>query len=135
MVHFLREILNSWELRKRGYAKSTIEGYDKKLKTLSRIADLQNPNVVKSVIALKDCRVAFKEALCNAYYHYVRVNGLTWVKPFYKRQRGLPYVAKSEQVAKIIARASRKYALIFTLLPETGFRPIEASLLTLRDMD
>jgi integrase len=124
-----------WELRKQGYSKATIDGYDRKLKTLSRIADLQDPENVKSVIALKDCSVAFKEALCKAYDHYVRVNGLVWVKPFYKRQRGLPYVAKSEQVAKIVARASRKYALIFSLLAETGLRPIEAEGLTLRNVD
>ena len=124
-----------WELRKQGYAKATIDGYGRKLRTLSRIADLQNPESVRSVIALKDCSVAFKEALCNAYDHYVRVNGLAWVKPFYKRQRGLPYVAKSEQIAKIVARASRRYALIFTLLAETGLRPIEAEGLTLRNVD
>jgi integrase len=48
---------------------------------------------------------------------------------------GLPYVAKREQIAKIVARASRKYALIFTLLAETGLRPVEAEGLTLRNFD
>jgi len=124
-----------WELKKRGYADSTIQGYAGKLRTLSRLDNLNNPESVRSLIARKKCSNAFKEALVNAYDHYVKVNGLSWKKPLYKRQRGLPYVATTEQINKIISRASKKYALIFSILRDTGLRPIEIHNLTLKSVD
>ncbi|UCH69771.1 MAG: tyrosine-type recombinase/integrase [Candidatus Bathyarchaeota archaeon] len=53
----------------------------------------------------------------------------------YKRQRGLPYVATTEQINKIISRASKKYALVFSVLRDTGLRPIEIHKLTLKNID
>jgi integrase len=124
-----------WELKKRGYADSTIEGYARKLRTLSKLCDLNCPESVRTVIARKNCRNAFKEALANAYDHYVKVNGLSWNKPLYRRQRNLPYIATTEQINKIISRASRKYALIFSVRRDTGLRPIELHNLTLKSVD
>jgi integrase len=124
-----------WELRKNGFAAATVEGYGDKLKVLSKIADLQFPEMVKGVIAEKKCSVAFKEALVNAYDHYVRVNELRWKKPKYPRQRGLPYIASAEQINQIIARASRRYALVFSVLRDTGMRSVELYAATLRSID
>jgi integrase len=124
-----------WELRKSGYAEATVNGYGCKLKILSKLADLNSPDLVREVVALKKCSVAFKEALVNAYSHYVKFNGLTWTKPCYPRQRGLPYVASSEQVNQIISRASRRYALVFSVLRDTGLRPVELSSVTLKNVD
>ncbi len=100
------------------------------MKVLVKITDLQCPEMVNAVIAWKNCSVAFKEALVNAYDHYVRVNGLSWKKPKYPRQRGLPYVASAEQINQIIARAS-----MFSILRDTGLRPVELAGLTLRSID
>jgi len=124
-----------WELKKRGYADSTIQGYARKLKTLSRLVDLNNPELVRAAIAKKKWSNAFKEAVVNAYDHYVKMNGLSWNKPLYKRQRSLPYVATTEQINKIISRASKKYALIFSVLRDTGLRPIEIHNLMLKNTD
>jgi hypothetical protein len=73
-------------LKKEGYTEATIEGYGNKLKVLSGNADLNYPESVKEAIADKPRSVAYKEALVNAYNHYVRVNGLVWNRPSYKRQ-------------------------------------------------
>jgi integrase len=124
-----------WELQKSGYAEATVEGYSCKLKVLSKIADLDSPEKVREVIALKKCSVAFKEALVNAYDHYVKVHGLVWTKPFYTRQRALPYVASAEQINQIISRASRRYALVFSVLRDTGLRPVELYSLSLINVD
>ncbi len=124
-----------WELRKEGYALSTVEGYGNKLGVLSRIADLNCPESVREAIAGKNCSVAYQEALIFAYRHYVRFNGLVWNPPCYKRQRGLPYIASPEQISKIIARASKKYAVVFSVLRDTGLRPIELYDLTLQSID
>jgi integrase len=123
------------ELRKNGYSDATVDGYARKLKFLSRHADLNSPETVKAVIAARNCSTAFKEALVNAYDHYVQACGLVWNKPVYPRSRALPYVASPEQVGKVISRASRRYALIFSIFRDSGIRPVELCRLTLQTVD
>ena len=77
----------------------------------------------------------YKEAIVNAYSHYVKFHGLKWTKPIYKRNERLPNVPTTEQVNKIIANSGRKYSMIFSILRDTGLRPIELHRLTLRDID
>jgi integrase len=125
-----------WKLMKDGYAETTIKGYSKRLKMLAKHANLDNPEAVKSYIATQDnWSNAYKESCVNAYSHYVREHGLSWEKPIYKRSRRLPNVPTTEQVNKIIAHAGRKYSMIFSILRDTGLRPIELHRLTLRDTD
>jgi len=77
----------------------------------------------------------YKESMVNAYTHYVKNYGLVWIKPVYKRSQRLPSVPSTEQVNKIIAHAGRKYALVFSILPDTGLRPIELDRPTLKNID
>ena len=103
---------------------------------LSKYVNLDNPESVKGFIASKESwSKAYKEGVVNAYTHYVRVYGLSWDKPIYKRRQRLPSVPTSEQVNKIIAHAGRKYALVFSILRDTGLRPIELHRLALRNID
>ncbi|MCW4052279.1 MAG: tyrosine-type recombinase/integrase [Candidatus Bathyarchaeota archaeon] len=44
-------------------------------------------------------------------------------------------VPRTEQVNKIIAHSSRKYSMIFSILRDTGLRPIELHRLTLKNID
>jgi len=131
------KILNVvWELKKRGYAEKTIEGYSKRLKMLARHISLDSPEQVKAFIASqKNWGNAYKESCVNAYSHYVRQHGLSWEKPIYKRLRRLPNVPTTEQVNKIIGHAGRKYSMIFSILRDTGSRPIELHRLTLKNID
>ncbi len=103
---------------------------------LVKHANLDKPESVKSFIAGQECwSNAYKEGIVNAYTHYVREYSLSWEKPVYKRSQRLPNVPTTEQVNKIIAHAGRKYALVFSILRDTGLRPIELHRLTLRNMD
>jgi integrase len=125
-----------WSLRKRGYAKSTLKGYSKKLKLLCKFADLDKPSEVTTVLANhRSWSNNFKETVVNAYVHYVRFYGLKWKKPKFKRAQRLPYVPTTEQVNKVIAHSSRRYATIYSILRDTGLRPVELHRLTLRNID
>jgi len=125
-----------WELKKRGYAETTIKGYSKRLKMLTKHVNLDNPEVVKTFIATQsNWSNAYKESCVNAYSHYIREFGLSWEKPIYKRSRRLPNVPTTEQVNKIIAHAGRKYSMIFSVLRDTGLRPVELHRLTLKNID
>ena len=60
---------------------------------------------------------------------------MSWEKPVYKRSRRLPNVPTTEQVNKIIAHAGRKYSMIFSILRDTGLRPVELYRSTLKNVD
>ena len=78
---------------------------------------------------------SYKETYVKAYNYYAQINALTWNKPKYKYERKIPKIPTTEAVEKIIARASRKYSVIFRLLSETGAMPNELYKATLRDID
>lgn len=124
-----------WQLKKNGYAEETIKGYSKRLRHLEQNTDLEDPELVKEHIAKKDVSNAYKEAFVNAYVHYVEYYGLNWKKPIYQRNARLPNVPTTEQVNMIIANSGTKYSMIFSILRDTGLRPIELHRLTLRDID
>jgi integrase/recombinase XerD len=125
-----------WNLRKRGYAESTLRGYSKKLRLLGRSVSLDNPESVNRFLANKqNWKNSFKQTVVNAYLHYVRYYGLSWKKPKFRRSARLPYVPTSEQVEKLIAHSNRKYAMIYSILRDTGLRPIELHRLTLSNID
>lgn len=125
-----------WNLRKKGYAESTVKGYSKKLRLLSKSINLDDPESVNRFIANnKEWKNSFKETVVNAYLHYANYYGIAYSKPKYKRSERLPNVPSSEQVNKIISHSSRKYATIFSVLRDTGLRPIELYRLTLRNID
>ncbi len=124
-----------WDLKKNGYAEKTIEGYSKKLKHLDGNTDLDNPETVKIYLATLKVSNTYKEALVNSYQHYVTYYSLCWKKPIYKRAERLPNVPSTEQVNKIISNSGRKYSMIFSILRDTGLRPIELHRLTLKGID
>jgi len=123
-------------LKKEGYADSTLKAYDSRLRGLARHVDIDDPEDVKAYIASKGIWTnAFKEGVAKVYNHYVRYNGLSWRKPNYKYSRKLPYIATTEQINKIISNCRKRYALILSILRDTGLRPIELHRLTLKDVD
>ena len=123
-------------MKNRGYSERTLKGYSKRLKYLAKHANLDDPDSVKRFIACQEgWSNSYKECVVNAYVHYVRFYGLDWVKPNYKRSARLPNVPSSEHVNKIIAQSGRKYSMVFSILRDTGLRPVELSRLTLRDID
>lgn len=125
-----------WELKSAGYSDGTLKGYSKRLKMLAKHVNLDNSGAVKSLIAGQESwSNSYKEGIVNAYTNYVRQYGLSWKKPVYKRSQRLPNVPTTEQVNRIIAHAGRKYALVFSILRNTGLRPIELHRLTLRNID
>ncbi len=53
----------------------------------------------------------------------------------YGHERKLPKIPTTEQIKKLIASASPRYAAILKILSETGIMPHELSRISLRDID
>jgi integrase len=122
-------------MKKEAYADTTIEAVGGRLRHLDRYCNLDNPEDVKVFIANKNCSSAFKESLIEAYDCYCRANGITWSKPFYQRYNKLPKISSEAKLNMIVASASRKFALIFSMMKDLGTRPIELTLLKVKDID
>jgi len=122
-------------MKKEAYAESTTKAVGKRLKYLSKYCLLESPELVKGFIGQKGCSPAFKESLVEAYDLYCRANGIAWNKPFYERYDKMPKIPTEEKLNLIIANASRKFALILSMMRDLGTRPIELTWLKVRDLD
>jgi integrase len=124
------------KLKKQGYAELTLEGISKRLRFFERNTDVTDPETIKEFIAKQEkWGKAYKESMVNAYNHYVEHFGLTWNKPTYSRDERIPNVPTTEQANIIIASSGKKYSMIFSILRDTGLRPIELTRLPLKNMD
>jgi integrase/recombinase XerD len=132
---FIETLAVVLELKKNGLAEDTVEKYGRRLRYLAKNTNLKNPETVKNFIANQESSNANKEAYANAYDHYVKFYNLKWIKPFYHREERMPNVPTTEQVNTIISFFKLKYATIFSILRDTGLRPIELFRLTLRNID
>jgi integrase len=122
-------------MKREGCSESYIKATGKRLRQIAKHCSLDNPEMVKDFIASKNCSMAFKETLVEAYDVYARANSIKWNKPFYKRYDKLPKVPSEEKIGLVIAGSSRKYALAFSMIKDLGLRPIELTWLKVRDID
>jgi len=125
-----------WNLAKKGCSQSTVKGYSKKLKLLSKFVNLDDPEGVNNFLANnQNWKNTYKQIVGSAYLHYARFYNLDWKKPKFKDTERLAYVPSTEQVSMIIAASDRKYSLIFSILCDTGLHPVELNHLTLKNVD
>ena len=124
-----------WELKKRGLADETIRNIRKKLQVLANQTNLNEPEQVRTFIAIADKTNGYKRALCYAYNHYATINGLTWQKPKYYQTAKMPKIPQEARIECIIANASKKLATAIAMSKDTGLRPVELMNLKLRDID
>ena len=122
-------------MKKEGYAESTIAGTGKRLRMIAKSVNLNDPETVKEYIASKNTSNGYKEALCDVYDRYVKYQGLTWRRPRYQRDDQPPYVPTEEEIEILIANSGPKYALLLSLIRDTGMRPIEVERSTVRWYD
>jgi integrase/recombinase XerD len=122
-------------MKKEAYAESTINAVRKRLQQLAKNCLLDQPELVKGFVAEKECSNAFKETLVEAYDLYCRANSIAWSKPFYDRYDKLPKIPSEEKLNMIIARSSKKFALILSMMKDLGTRPIEITWLRVKDVD
>jgi integrase len=124
-----------WNLKREGYAESTVEATGKRLRNLARRVNLSEPENVKSYIAGKDCGNGFKESLAEAYDLYVRYSGLSWSKPFYQRYDKRPKIPTEQRIEMLIASANLRMCLVLSMMRDLGTRPIELTWLKVKDID
>jgi integrase len=122
-------------MKKEAYAESTIKAVRHRLVSLAKSCLLEQPEFVKGFAAEKECSNAFKESLVEAYDLYCRANCISWKKPSYERYDRMPKIPSEEKLNMIIAKASKNFALVFSMMKDLGTRPIELTRLKVKDVD
>ena len=125
-----------WELKKDGFSDITLEVKGERLRHLARHVDLDDPEAVKGFIAEQTgWSNAYKQGVAYAYNSYAEVNGLNWSLPHFRVEDKLPKIPTEEKINQIIVRARGKYVLVFSILRDTGMRPVELERTRARDID
>jgi integrase/recombinase XerD len=122
-------------LRQQGISEGYLKYLTNILNEIASKADLDNPDQVLFYIASKKVKDSYKANLVDCYSHYCDFKGIVFSKPHYHRDHKLPYVPSKEELNLVIGHASPKYALIYSILRDTGLRPIELSNLGREDID
>jgi len=127
----------AWNLKRNGYAESTIATYSALLKWLiRRNADLNNPDTVKDLIAMqRTWSQGRKRNAVKAYDLYAKLNGLTWTKPKYKPIDKLPFIPTEQEIDALIGGCSKQMSAFLQIIKETGARRGEAFNLKWEDID
>jgi len=122
-------------LKAQGYADSTLKAMDRRLRQLARHTDIEGPKAVKRWISERTWSSGYKGNVVNHYDLYCKFYGIEWKKPYYERVDKIQRIARTEDINKIIAHARLKYAVCYSIMRDTGIRPIEAFWLRLRNID
>jgi len=125
-----------WELRKGGQSEDTLRAKGDRLRYLAKHVSLDDPEAVKGYIANQSrWSNAYKQGVAYAYNSHVKANGLQWTLSHFRIEDKLPRIPTEEKINQIIVRARGKYVLVFSILRETGMRPIELERTRARDID
>ncbi len=122
-------------LKSRGRADLTVKFVSDRLKYLAQYVNLDDPEEVNLLIARKQCLDSHKDGLVKAYNYYAQFYGISYVKPRFRCERKLPRIPTNEALMSVISASSKKYALIFKILMETGVMPYELAHVSLKDID
>jgi integrase len=96
---------------------------------------LDNTDQVSTYIAEKQVKESYKANMVDYYAHYCDFNGIKFSKPKYHRDHKLPYVPSKEELGLFISHASPRYSLIYSIMKDTGMRPVEVSAIKVDDID
>jgi len=113
----------------------TALSYIKRIKSLSKITDINDPVKVKNVICSYPCKNSRKQLLADAYDYYVKYKGFKWDKPKFKKESRLFFLPYEQELDLLINNARFKMGTFLLLLKETGMDCGEAWNLKWIDID
>ena len=125
----------AWQMKKDGKAESTIETAITRLKRLSKLCDIHNPEQVKEILATLKWQNNTKHQVTQIYSTYLKYIGKTWTPPTYKKESGLPFIPTETEIDSLISAGHPKTATLLQILKETGARIGEIAKLKWTDID
>jgi integrase len=113
----------------------SIRFVDKSLTYISKHANLNEPEQVKTFIANLQTSNGYKRNLSIAYNKYCKHYQMAWNMPLYKTEAKTIKIPTTAKLDMLIAKAGRILSIKLTISKETGLRPIELHNLKVKDLD
>jgi integrase len=117
----------AWQQKKNGRAESTIETTIDRLKRLSSLCNINEPEQVKATLANLKWKNNTKHNVATIYTGYLKHIGKTWTQPRYTQENGIPFIPTEAEIDTLISAGTPKTATLLQLLKETGARIGEAT--------
>ena len=141
-----QEILDFRESQlKEGKAEETIRTRIQALRQVSRICDINNPDIIKTWLADTKNEHGFSKACAwnnktktkfiDTYSAYLKHKKVTWNPPRYTPQERLPFIPTEEEIDLLIAASGKVTATVLQMLKETGMRIGELTRIMPIDID
>jgi integrase len=125
----------SWYLKKLGRSEATIRTYTNYVKNIGKLADLNDPEAVKGVIATHYKDKNTQRMACCSYDAYLNFKGGKWEKPHYKPEHKQTFIPTQEELQLAINTGHKENFVFSKFLYETGARSNEAQRLEWTDLD
>jgi integrase len=113
----------------------TAKSYVKRIRSLSKIGDIENTEKTKTIICTSSVSEARKQLLADAYDYYVQYRALTWQKPRFTREDIPIFLPLESELDGLIANTRFKMSVFLQFLKETGADSGEAWKLKWLDVD
>jgi integrase len=122
-------------LKLSGLQESTLKAMKRRLRTLAKQCDINNPYEVLEYLANAKWKNSSKNRVARYYEHYLKTIGKEWNKPKYAKQERYPYIPTEQEIDQLIASSCTTYATALLILKETGIRTDELMKLEWTDID
>lgn len=141
-----QDILNfRLDQQKNGRADETIRSRIQVLRQVSRICDINDPEIVKTWLSdsknehhfTKICTWSnkTKTKFVDTYSAYLRYKQITWTPPKYTINEKLPFIPTEQEIDILISGTGKLLSTILQTLKETGIRIGELTQLTPLHLD
>jgi integrase len=118
-----------------GKSDYSIRFTSKALILLSKHADLNNPEAVKTFIASLNTTSGYKKNLCIAYNKFCQYYQIKWEMPLYKPEEKQIKIPTKEKLEMLISASGKTLSAKLMISMECGLRPIELCNLRVKDID
>jgi hypothetical protein len=90
-------------LKLKGLQESTIKPMKRRLRTLAKQCDINNPYEVLEFLANAKWKNTSKNLVARYYEHYLKTIGKKWDKPKYATEERYPYIPTETEIDQLIA--------------------------------
>jgi integrase len=125
----------AFQQQKDGRADTTVETTILRLKRLTKLCDISEPEQVKAALALLTWKNTTKNNAATIYTGYLKFIGKTWTPPKYMEQNEIPFIPTEQEIDSLINAGSPKTAALLQLLKDTGARIGETEFLKWTHVD
>jgi len=123
------------DMKHDGKAETTIASRTRFLRQLSKMADLKNPEQVKTILTTQTTwNRLTRRRHAETYDAFLRFMNIQWTRPRFIPESRFPFIPTETEIDELIASCGNRTATLLQTLKETGIRISEAVKLKWTDL-